>query len=111
MHPADIQSALMTVPSLREKNGAIFFPRCNDYIGGTTGGSVVSIYIDGTRMFPPLGKPEPQELGVTSPMGRILSLVAVKDIQAIEVFKGVAQLPAEFNDNACAVIAIWTRSY
>ena len=41
----------------------------------------------------------------------VLELVPPTAIQAIEVYRGVAQIPAEFLDDACAVIAIWTKSY
>jgi hypothetical protein len=34
-----------------------------------------------------------------------------RSIQAIEVCPGVGQIPAEFLADACAVIAIWTKSY
>ena len=105
MPMADVRSVLMRVPNVRVNDRGIEFPRCTDYIGVHSGGSVVSIYIDGTRMFPPPGG------GRGTSMNDVFGLVAAKDIQAIEVFKGVAQLPAEFNSNACAVVAIWTRSY
>ena len=32
-------------------------------------------------------------------------------VEAMEVYTGVAQIPAEFLEDACAVIVIWTRSY
>ena len=127
MRPADVQSVLMTVPTARATERGIAFSRCGDYMGKNAGGSVVSVYIDGTRMYPPpggadergtsenpftwrLSRPEDQR-GPGSTMTDVFGLVAVKDIQAIEVFKGVSQLPAEFNNDACAVVAIWTRSY
>jgi hypothetical protein len=41
----------------------------------------------------------------------IESLIAVEDIAAIEVYKGPAQIPVEFNafGEECGVISIWTR--
>jgi hypothetical protein len=27
----------------------------------------------------------------------------------MEIFRGVAQIPAEFLDDSCAAVAIWTR--
>jgi hypothetical protein len=38
-----------------------------------------------------------------------LSQISAHEIEMIEVFRGVAEIPAELNDNACAVIMIWTR--
>ena len=40
-----------------------------------------------------------------------LRLVSTSQVQAIEVYSGVARIPGEFLDDACAVIAIWTKSY
>ena len=40
-----------------------------------------------------------------------LHLVTPRDIEAIEVYTGVARIPAEFLEDACAVIAIWTKSH
>ena len=59
----------------------------------------VQVYIDGTRVT--------QSSSVTD----ALRLVTPRDIEAMEVYTGVARIPAEFLNDACAVIAIWTKSY
>ena len=46
-----------------------------------------------------------------SDMMHTLAAVNPTSIQAIEVYRGASQLPAEFLDDACAVIAIWTKAY
>ncbi len=38
-----------------------------------------------------------------------LSRIAPADIEMIEVYRGAGQLPAEFHEDGCAVIAVWTR--
>lgn len=38
-----------------------------------------------------------------------LTSVHALNVHAIEVYRGVAQMPAEFLADACAVVAIWTK--
>jgi hypothetical protein len=40
-----------------------------------------------------------------------LRSVVPTSMQVIEVYTGVGQIPAEFLADACAVFAIWTKSY
>jgi hypothetical protein len=35
--------------------------------------------------------------------------VLPSQIEAMEIFRGPAEMPAEFLDDSCAAIAIWTR--
>lgn len=39
----------------------------------------------------------------------VLNEIHPKDIIALEIYRGVAQIPGEFLSDACAAIAIWTR--
>ncbi|HEX9893764.1 MAG TPA: carboxypeptidase regulatory-like domain-containing protein [Gemmatimonadales bacterium] len=39
----------------------------------------------------------------------LLDSVNPRDIEMVEVYRGVAQIPADFDRDVCAVIAIWTR--
>ena len=113
LNPPDIQSLLMRVPTARVNDQGIQFARCE------TGGAYallpagtkkiptgVQIYIDGYRMT---GRFLPIEGG--SEQREVLRLVNPSQIQAIEIYSGVARIPGEFLEDACAVIAIWTRSY
>src|SRR6266540_1473988 len=96
----------------------IRFARCSEPGG-------VGVYIDGVRqnssLTPSAGadisgllyKPpsSPNSLAMDmEPEIEILSRVNPSDIEMIEVFRGAAELPAEFHWNGCAVIAIWTRA-
>lgn len=68
----------------------VTFARCTDRGG-------VQVYVDGVRMTTVMGATE------------ALGLIIPSDIEMIEVYRGVARIPAEFLTNACAVIAVWTR--
>ena len=124
LNPLDLQSLLQQVPTLRVNNEGVQFARCESggaYALGrntnassptpssqtsSTRSSGVHIYIDGMRMT-----------GRTSTMAgsnehrEVLRLVNPAQVQAIEVYSGVSRIPGEFLDDACAVIAIWTKSY
>lgn len=39
----------------------------------------------------------------------LFDFVRPADIEAVEVFRGIGQIPAEFRDDSCAAVAIWTR--
>jgi hypothetical protein len=57
--------------------------------------SPVGVYVDGFRA---LGDP-----------GEILGMINPADVEAIEVYRGPSELPAEFMSDDCAAIVIWTR--
>lgn len=113
-NPQDVQSLLQQVPTARVTNrGIVQFAKCDE--GGaslfssgrrTTG---VQVYIDGYRMTGRIrnGGFDPN----FSEQREVLRLVIPSQIQAIEVYTGVSRIPGVFLDDACAVIAIWTRSY
>ena len=76
----------------------------------------VQVYVDGVRMT----RSGAAQIAGASPSAgpdddydveHALKLVPPTAIQAMEIYTGVAQIPAEFLEDACAVIAIWTKSY
>lgn len=87
--------------------------RCNGW------GSKITVYVDGSRVVggdatespPPTAGQRKFDNGMERPVDVIekLSRIAPSDIEMIEVFRGASQLPAEFHDDGCAAIAIWTR--
>jgi hypothetical protein len=95
----------------------IAFERCRGVAQGDSGHveSKVQLYIDGVRatMVRPKGLSQPSlaREGDLDPTSEALKLVSVKDIEFMEVYRGTAQIPAEFLNDACAVIAIWTKQY
>jgi hypothetical protein len=90
----DVRSLLNLVPTVYTNDRTITFERCKGP------GSKVQVYIDGTRMT-----------ALNPSVPDALLLVHVKNIEIMEVYTGVARIPAEFVNDACAVIAIWTKSY
>ena len=109
LNPQDVQSLLMQVGTLRVNDRGIVFARCNDAgaLALSPGGGKVQIYIDGHRMtgrIPPM-------LDGDNEQRDVLRLVNPSQIQAVEVYTGAARIPGQFLEDACAVIAIWTRSY
>jgi hypothetical protein len=98
MHPMDVQSVIASVPGAHVNQAGISFARCG-YGLDFSFGARLQIYIDGTRVT--YGTPESTDLA--------LKTIHVAQIQAMEVYRGVSQIPAEFLADACAVIAIWTK--
>jgi len=94
--PYDIVSLLQTIPGVHAHgsgfNTTISFARCDPNMGPAK----VAYYIDGVRRGGDV---------------RELNVVSIADIEAVEVYRGVAQIPGEFLDDACAVVAVWTKSY
>jgi carboxypeptidase-like protein len=105
------------VAGLRIWNGPpkrLRFARCSEPGG-------VAIFIDGTRQIPSsqalasrggtagLMFQAPQPRLEDEPEIEILSRISPQDIEMIEVFRGVSEIPGVFHWNGCAVIAIWTR--
>lgn len=68
----------------------------------------VQVYIDGVRMTTYGGD---DSTTLVNQVSDVLRLVHVRNIEAIEVYIGIARIPAEFLNDACAVVAIWTKSY
>jgi hypothetical protein len=104
----DTKSLLQQIPGVLVNDPGITFERCkgpsaSSYKPGAPSQMHVQVYIDGVRMTR-------MEDSVTD-AEHALRIVPPTAIQAIEVYTGVAQIPAEFLEDACAVIAIWTKSY
>jgi hypothetical protein len=100
LNPFDVQSLLNLVPTARINDRLITFARCQGALAAQSQGKV-QVYIDGTRVTADPGT------GVID----AIRLVHVRQIEAMEVYASVARIPAEFLNDACAVIAIWTKSY
>ena len=112
LNPPDIQSLLQRVGTVRVNMSGIQFAKCNE--GGNLalgpGGGKVQIYIDGLRMT---GRTQNflDKDATAVEQREVLRMVNPSQIQAIEVYSGVSRIPGQFLEDACAVIAIWTKSY
>ena len=115
LNPTDVLSLLDQVPTARVSRTGIKFARCNE--GGQLAlsrvGGKVQIWIDGLRMTgratTPRGRDD--DNAIAAEQREVLRMVSPSQVQAIEVYSGVSRIPGEFLDDACAVIAIWTKSY
>ncbi len=123
----DVKSVLWRVPGVRVSDNGITFQRCAgelpgnllaqaaagdqvtsrtaSTVGDTPSTAKVQVYIDGVRVT----ALAPDRGG--DPITTALAMVPMRDIEFMEVYRGTAQLPIEFVNDACAVIAIWTRAY
>jgi Carboxypeptidase regulatory-like domain/TonB-dependent Receptor Plug Domain len=112
LHPPDIQSLLMQVGTVNVNSRGITFERCNGSgaLLLSPGGGKVQIYIDGYRMTGRAGSAAPGD-PIDAEQREVLRMVNPSQIQAIEIYSGVSRIPGVFLEDACAVIAIWTRSY
>ncbi len=100
MNPFDLFSVLGRVPLARVNDSSITFAKCMNAGARLGDAAPVQIWIDGQRMTRTFSPSEQRE---------VLSLVTPSQVQAIEVYTSTSRIPAEFLDDACGVIAIWTR--
>lgn len=85
----DFRFALQSVPSVHlNARNEIIFRTCDK----------VQVYINGTRYSAPEDTPT-----------RTLKLLAPADVVLMEVYTHVTRLPVEYMNDACAVIAVWTK--
>ena len=83
----------------------------------------VAIYVDGIRHRSGPGELSQGTGVVLASRGRnqgsgiqymehfadLLDTINPRDIEMVEVYRGVSQIPADFDRDVCAVIAVWTR--
>ena len=105
--PFYVRELLNGLPGISVDNYKVRFRRCGDPVGNDSSVNLeatkVQVYIDGRRVTR-------FDRGGTN-VDMALDMVPVSSIVAIEVYVGVAQIPAEFSVDACAAIAIWTKRY
>ncbi len=103
----DVKSLLSKLPGIITEDHTVAFRRC----AGPA--SKVQVYVDGVRvtMIPQVSSPEAMGSGGDDEITMILKTVNPSAIEFVEVYRGVAQIPADFVNDACAVIAIWTKAY
>ena len=83
----------------------VLFTRCEEMsfgpgAGGAHTGNRIGVYIDGSRL----------PGSSSSDAASNLALINPADAEAIEVYRGPSELPAEFMTDNCAAIVIWTRA-
>ena len=119
-NPLETKMLLERLPGVHVNDRGITFSRCQDsgmlprptYGGG--GGASASfetsdtrrprtqVYVDGLRLTR-------DEKGEDA--NQVLKTVNPRSIAVMEVYTGIARIPGEFSEDACAVVAIWTKAY
>ncbi len=75
----------------------------------------VGVWVDGDRQYVDRiiegssGNPISAGAGLSRGLGELLERYIPSQIEMVEVYRGSSEMPAEFIDNTCAAIVIWTR--
>lgn len=126
-NPSDLKALLNTLPAVQTNDRGITFQRCqaglealnavSDRLSGGGSGNRrgfarhpgrVQVYVDGMRMtsYSSSGSDENRE-----DADKILKAINPSSVAAMEIYTGASRLPTQFHSDACAAIAIWTKSY
>jgi hypothetical protein len=121
LQPMDTKRLFDGIPTVRVSERGIEFAKCMNPISTTiqrqkasTDLPHVQVYVDGNRLT---RLQKAQKYGddllptITDDANDILKSIRPYEIQAMEIYTGTARIPGEFNNDACAVVAIWTKSY
>jgi hypothetical protein len=92
---------LAEVPGIQVQPGRVVFPRCANAT------DEVAVLIDGVRQRP---SPRAVRLGSGAVVAEMLSRVSASQIETMEVYRALTELPDDLNANACAAIVIQTRA-
>ena len=92
---------LAEVPGIQVQPGRVVFPRCSNAT------DEVAVLIDGARQRP---SPRAASLGSGAVVAEMLSRVSASQIETMEVYRGLTEVPDDLNVNACAAIVIQTRA-
>jgi hypothetical protein len=102
----DVKSLLARLPGVQANDRGVTFARCEAALPSVGHASAapsnVQVYIDGVRAT---------AIADGTGVQAALRLVPPASVEFIEVYVGVARIPAEWQNDACAVIAIWTKRW
>ena len=95
-----------TPPGTTQPPTSVKITRCN-----TDNPPKVAIYIDGRRTRASINELALGRgtLRTQEDFANLLDSIHPRDIEMMEVYAGIAQIPADFDRDVCAVIAVWTR--
>jgi hypothetical protein len=119
-NPVDLKTLLATLPGVQVNDRGLTFHRCqadlNNLSRALSGGQssptakrrpgYVQVYVDGHRLTWTT-----DDQSAEADADQVISKIYPSSIEAMEVYTGVARIPAEFMSDACAAIVIWTKSY
>jgi len=100
----DYKSLLERIPGVSANDRGVTFNRCQSGLEAAQNPRArpkVQVYIDGHRM----ALDADDFRGIHAAM----SSVKPRQLQLMEVYPNVSSIPAEFLEDACAVVVIWTR--
>jgi hypothetical protein len=119
LHALDMKSLLQNIPGVSINDRGMTFQRCQanqlsvnipSSISGasaapksfTTSAAHIQVYIDGVRVTDYAGQNGQDAY-------EAIRYIIPSSVQLIEVYRGVARIPGEYLNDACAVILIWTK--
>jgi len=122
LNPADVRSLLNLVPGISANDRGVTFQRCQAGLpspslavgagassgvasAGASSKAKVQVWIDGYRVTGRSTSPTAESLV------ELLATVPPSAIEIVEIYSGVTRIPSDFLNDACAVIAIWTKRY
>ena len=103
-NPRDLESLLLRVPTVQVNDRGVTFAKCQGGLPSRDQGAQsarVQVFIDNRRA----------SLTSADDIRQVLNSISVSTVQLMEVYTGVSRIPAEFVNDACAVVVIWTKSY
>jgi len=104
-NPLDTKAMFEGIAGVHVMNYSIIFVRCSNPTGVRNPFLTpprMHVYVNGDRATV-MGDPEEAYATIQS--------IHPSSIQLMEVYGGVARIPAEYLADACAVVAIWTKGY
>lgn len=109
---SQVKSLLSQLPGVITEDHTVAFSSCADHLDPSAP-QKIQVYVDGVRvtMVPQTRNPLARGYGGPDEVTLILKNLNMADIEFIEVYRGPAEIPADFVNDACAVIAIWTKAY
>jgi hypothetical protein len=119
LHALDMQSLLQTIPGVRINDRGMTFQRCQSNLSSvripgsisgakpaqdtsTSSKAHIQVYIDGVRVTDYAGQNGQDAY-------EAIRYIIPSSVQLIEVYRGVARIPGEYLNDACAVILIGTK--
>ena len=115
LNPIETKRLLERLPGVHVHDQGISFARCDaglTFVNASMSGegpphaprqnAKIQVYIDGQRVTNDVGEADAEWA---------LRQVAPSEIGLMEVYTGVARIPAEWFADACGVIAIWTKGF
>lgn len=102
LQPYDVKSLFARIPGVQVNDRSVVFQRCQT--GAALGSEAhIQVYVDGVRVT------NYALNGFGYDASTALQDIVMSSVQLIEVYQGVSRIPAEYLDDACAVVLIWHK--